>query len=351
MQARGKRWTLAAAAAVACCASPSSALAGEPPVVSHAIGQSPAEVRAYWTPERMRDAVPLPLAGSGQQEGPVDPIAGASAQPPDREIDPSRDVAYPERIHGKLFLTIGQSNASCSATVVTSFTQDLLLTAGHCVVVPTAGGPVFATNVAFVPGYRNGVGPFGLWVATRLRAPTIWAFEGDISLDVGTVNLAPGATGPIQTTLGSRGVSFNRKTNSYKGKRFQIFGYPALPSPFYDGERPILCNSRFVNFEKFTGSVLGSPCHQQEGSSGGGWVLKGGLVSSVVSHAGCFQPGPACPVTAGTYLGDTAFRLWAKSAGGLPKGRKKRLRGCKRKQGKKRATCVVRAQTFRPVVR
>ena len=350
MRRRGNSCILAgAAAALACWAAPAPALAGQPAAVSHTVGQTPAEVRAYWTPERMREAEPLDLPGAAAETGA--PLATAGAQPPDQEIDPSRDTAYPERIHGKLFFTFGPDNLSCSATVVTSFTRDLLLTAGHCVVVPSGSGPVFATNVLFVPGYRNNARPFGTYVATRLRAPAIWAFEGDIALDLGTVNVAPGPGGPIQDTLGSRGVSFNRPARSYKGKRFQIFGYPALPSAFYDGERPILCNSVFVGFEQFVGAVLASPCHQQEGSSGGGWVIKGGLVNSLVSHAGCIQPGPACEVIAGTYFGNTAFKLWAGSAGGLPKGRKKRLRGCKRKSGKKRARCIVRAQTFRPVVR
>lgn len=350
MHRRGTNCIAAAAAAsLACWAAPALAVAEQPAAVSHAVEQTPAEVRAYWTPERMREAEALDPMGGAAATGP--PLATPSAQPPDREIDPSRDTAYAERIHGKLFLTLGSTNASCSATVVTSFTRDLLLTAGHCVVVPTGSGPAFAANVLFVPGYRSGARPFGTYVATRLRAPAIWAFEGDIALDVGTVNVGPGPGGPIQDTLGSRGISFNRTTNSYRGRTFQIFGYPALPSPFYDGERPILCSSRFAGFQRFTGSVLATPCHQQEGSSGGAWMIKGGLVNSLVSHAGCFQPGPACKVIAGTYLGGAAFKLWTASAGGLPRGRRKRLRGCKRKSGKKRAACVVRAQTFRPVVR
>ncbi|HEX2359958.1 MAG TPA: hypothetical protein VHH72_09100 [Solirubrobacterales bacterium] len=350
MRRRGNICVVAGAAvALACSVTPAPALAIQPAAVSHAVDQTPAEVRAYWTAERMREAESIDLPGG--LGAPGAPLAAPSAQSPDREIDPGRDTAYPERIHGKLFLTIGSSNASCSATVVTSFIRNLLLTAGHCVVVPSGPGPVFAANVLFVPGYRNDARPFGVYPATRLRAPAIWAFEGDITLDVGTVNLAPGPGGQIQDVLGSRGVSFNRPARGYRGTRFQIFGYPALPAPFYDGERPILCSSRFAGFERFSSAVLASPCHQQEGSSGGGWVVKGGLVNSVVSHSGCVQPGPACEVIAGPYLGDAAFKLWSGSAGGLPTGRRKRLRGCKRKSGKKRTACLVRAQTFRPVVR
>ncbi|HET8975474.1 MAG TPA: hypothetical protein VFN15_02500 [Solirubrobacterales bacterium] len=343
----GRRTTAAATALALCLAAAPGAEASESRVAGHALGQSPAEVRDYWTAERMREAQPLDApAGEGDEAA---PLASAAAQPPDLETDPSRDTAYPERIHGRLFLTFGASDAACSATVVRSFTRNLLLTAGHCVVSPSASGPQWAANVAFVPGYRNNVRPFGTWPATRLRAPGIWAFEGDISFDVGAINLVAGPSGPIQDALGARGVSFNRPPGSYKGKRFRIFGYPADPPAFYDGERLILCDSRFQGFEKFTGAVKAGACHQQQGSSGGGWVLGGGLLNSVVSHGACRTDSDACQVTSGTYFGDLIFSLWAKAAGGLPKGRSKRIKNCRRK-GKKARRCLVRAQTFKPVV-
>jgi hypothetical protein len=318
-------------------------------VLEHAIGQSPAQVRAHWTPERMREAVPL---GPPEEQRSGRTALGVRAQPPDQEITPALDTAYPERIHGKLFVTVGAVNATCSATVVTSFARNLLLTAAHCLVTPGGEGvrPTFASNVMFVPGYRDGATPFGTFVATSARTPALFAFESDPALDFGAVILAPGPAGRIQDLLGSRGVTFNRPLGRYRRQVFQIFGYPGEPAAFYDAERPILCNSGFQGLERFSRSLLAAPCHMQEGSSGGGWVIAGGLVNSVVSHGACFPITSACEVMAGPYFGHSAFKLWRSAAGAMPKGRKKRLKRCRRiKSKKKRLRCLNRAQTFGPV--
>jgi hypothetical protein len=329
-----------------------SAIASSGPIAEHPVAQSPAEVRDYWTPERMREAKPLELAPAGEGAASA-PVASTAAAPPDQEIPAALDMTYPYRIHGRLFLRLGSIDASCSATVVTSFSRDLAMTAGHCVAEPGGGTgqAVWATNVVFVPAYRGTSRPFGLYPATTIGAPVLWVFEGDIAVDVGTVKLAPGPTGLIQDALGSRGVGFNRSAKSYNRKSFQLFGYPAEPPPFYDGERPILCSSPFAGFEKFTGSVTADPCHQQEGASGGGWVLPDGLVNSVTSHSGCVGVNPACTLISGTYFGDTAFKLWSSSGGPLPGGKRKRIKGCRRFDKGKRQRCLSRAETFGPVIR
>jgi hypothetical protein len=319
-----------------------------PAVVTHELGGQ-AKAESYWTPERMREATPLdgppPVSG-----GTSSATAVAASIPPDQEIPNALDLTYPYRIHGRLFLRIGPDDASCSATVVTSFSRDLILTAGHCVVEPTTAGPLWATNIVFVPAYRDGAAPFGAYPGVRSGSTGIWAFEGDISFDLGAVNLAPGASGLIQDALGSRGVAFNRNPKKYKGKVFELYGYPAKPEPDYNGERPILCTAPFIGLEAFTGAVVINPCHQQEGSSGGGWVLPGGIVNSVTSHAGC-PVTTGCATISGTYFGDLEFNLWRQSAGTMPKGRQKRLKKCKkiRRRGKQ-LNCLSRAETFSPVI-
>jgi hypothetical protein len=333
------------AAAILLLAPGSSASA---PVVEHSVAQSPAEVRDYWTPQRMESAQPLDLEAGEKGSAAV---ATTAAEDPDQEIASNLDTTYPYRIHGRLFLRYGTIDASCSATVVTSFVRNLILTAGHCVVMPTSSGPLWATNVMFVPGYRNNVRPFGTYPASVLGTTTQWGLEADLSFDIGAINLAPGPGGQIQDALGSRGVIFNRTPGSYRGKIFQVFGYPADPVPFYDGERPIVCTQPFAGFEAITLSVRMAPCHQQEGASGGGWVLNGGFVNSVTSHSGCAGLNPACTLLSGTYFGDTAFQLWSSSAGPLPAGRRKQIKRCKRVTFKKRQQCKSLAETFNPVIR
>jgi hypothetical protein len=323
---------------------------GQAPIDSEPAESSPREAIAAWTPDRMRRAEPL--------ETPPPPIEAAApagvslfAQAPDREIEPSRDTQYPERVHGRLFMTFGGSDASCSATVVTSRNRNVILTAGHCLVIPTESGPVWATDVVFAPAYRDGATPFGTFAATVLRAPQLWSFEALIELDVGAVTLAPGAGGRIEDVIGSRGVSFNRPGRRYKANKtkFSLFGYPAQPSAAYDGERPILCKSTFKGFELFTGSPVAGPCNMKQGSSGGGWILGGGFVNSVISHNACGSD-PDCTVIAGTYFGNTALSLWKKAGGGIAKKRQKKIKRCKKKpkKGGKRADCIWKAERFKP---
>jgi len=350
-----KRKTAAAlalglAALLALAAAP--AAFGSAGVVSHAVTEDPEATVDYWTPERMRKAAPLELPPSenGVAERGARP---AIAPPPDQETNPAFDTLYPQRVHGKIFMTVGQANASCSGTLVTAFGQAVILTAGHCLANPgpQLGQVIFSTNVVFVPGYRNGTAPFGVFPAIRSQTPGPWAFEGDISLDVGTANLGPNAAGVPANALGTRGITFNKPPGKYKGQVFQIFGYPANPTEFYDAQRLILCISPFIGFELGTGALGISPCRQQEGSSGGGWMLDGGLVNSIVSHGGCAVPSTSCTIIAGTYLGDAAFQIWAAAAGGVSKGLRKKMKRCRKKEKlAKEQRCLNKHQTFPPDV-
>jgi len=315
-------------------------------VVSHDVAQSPSEVREYWTPERM--------AAADFLDGPVSPGAGSvdapaqtSAIPPDQETNPALDTLFPQRIHGALFFFL-DGPKGCSATVVTSRSRNLILTAGHCVAIPgeLSGGRgiVWASNVLFVPAYRNTATPFGVFPATGVGAPAGWAQGGDISVDVGAATLVPGPAGEIQDQLGARGVAFNRPDRSYRNDAFEVYGYPGKPEPDYDGERLIVCFSLFQGFESFSGSPVIAPCNQQEGSSGGGWV-RNGRVESLVSHAGC-EVVTGCQLISGTYFGEAAFQLYSGSGGGIAKGKRKRLKRCKRFRPAKRFRCRGRVQRF-----
>jgi hypothetical protein len=314
-------------------------------VISHPVGQDPQAVLDYWTPERMESAVPLtPPAGDGLVARPR--ARTAIAPFPDQETDPALDTLYPQRVHGKLFFR-RPHDATCSATLVTAFGKDVILTAGHCVFVLELG--IEATAVVFVPGYRNGAAPFGRFPASALHYPAEYA-AGNRDFDVGAANLAPNEAGAPASVLGTRGITFNRPRRSYLGQTFQIFGYPGRPRGYYDGQRLILCLSPFSGFNE-DGALLADPCYQHEGSSGGAWMLDGGLVNSVSSrHPPCAVETAACTtVKIGTYLGDIAFQIWAAAAGGVPKAVKKQLARCKRVDKKpKRERCRNRAQTFPP---
>ncbi len=317
-------------------------------VVSHPVSQDPDAVRDYWTPERMRSAVPLDQLGSGTTAT----RAGARpaiAPPPDQETSPGSDTLYPQRVHGKIFFRKGTRNSSCSATLVTTAVgHDAILTAAHCFFDRELG--IEATNVAFAPGYRNGVSPFGRFPASALHYPFEFT-QGDTSSDIAAANLASNEFGVPASALGTRGVTFNKPRRSYRGETFQILGYPARPTGFYDGQRLILCAPPFTGFND-DGALLADPCYQHEGSSGGAWLLDSGLINSVSSrHPPCSVETAACTtVKIGTYLGDVAFQIWAAAAGGVPSTVTKQLKRCKRVPNKrKRARCRNRAQTIPPI--
>jgi len=342
-----------AAAALALAAPAAAKTAG---VATQPLTQSPEEILDYWTPKRMREAEsagPPAVPGGGEAEA----LAEAAAIPPDAETDPALDTAYPQRVHGVLFVVLGGQRASCSASIVSSEDEDLIVTAGHCLVIPGelsgGAGIVFGESVMFVPGYRavpadtpTPTEPFGRFAGTRLATPRAFAQIGDISFDFGAVKLAAGPAGKIESVIGSRGIAFNRKPKSFRNDVFEIYGYPAKPEPEYDGGRMILCVSRFQRFERFTSAPVIAPCNQQEGSSGAGWV-RNGRVESITSHAGCASP-TGCSLISGSYFGDAEFDVY-RNLGGISKGKSKRLKRCKRAKSKsKRRSCRGKIQRFSP---
>ncbi len=70
------------------------------------------------------------------------------------------DTAYPYRASGKLFFNIGASTYVCSASLIK---RGVVVTAAHC--VANFGRRQFYSNWRFVPAYRSGIAPYGVWSA------------------------------------------------------------------------------------------------------------------------------------------------------------------------------------------
>jgi V8-like Glu-specific endopeptidase len=318
-------------------------------VVSETVTQAPGEVREYWTRARMRAAEPVDLLrapsrasvpdsasveGHGEPKlvlpsgpgipdtraGIVDGLLGGGAGPQRRAaVDASaNNTGFPERVHGKVFMTQGVTDFFCSGTVVRSPGHTLVWTAGHCVHGADIGEG-FSTNFMFVPGYRDGQRPFGEWVPTSLHTTSAWrnstpgneAYE----FDIGAATMARRANGRgIQDEIGSRGIAFNQPRN----QPYSAFGYPAQ-SPF-NGQRLFRCDSAFEGSDS-----IGSPepmrisCDMTGGASGGGWVAEGRFVASVTSYG--YQPDFDCPAGLfdsclyGPYQGAAAKTLYKNARG------------------------------------
>ena len=82
------------------------------------------------------------------------------------------NTLYPYRASGKLFFTDGGSSFVCSASMIK---RGVVVTAAHC--VAAFGQSRFYSNFQFVPGYRNGNAPFGVWAAQTVCVMTSY-FNG-----------------------------------------------------------------------------------------------------------------------------------------------------------------------------
>jgi V8-like Glu-specific endopeptidase len=332
-----------------------SSSVGDPArVVAHVVEQSRTEIKDYWTRARMRAAEPAdlhrpgtsaPLPEEGVNDGGGEPklvlpggpgvpetdsgiidglVAGAGGPQPRDAVDTGpNNTQFPQRVHGKVFMTQGLTDYFCSGTVVRSPGHVLVWTAGHCVHGADIGEG-FSTNFVFVPGYRDGQRPFGEWTATSLYTTGPWrngspgnaAFE----FDLGAASMARHGDGRgIQDEIGSRGIAFNQPRN----QSYSAFGYPAQ-SPF-NGQRLFRCDSGYAGSDS-----IGSPepirinCNMTAGASGGGWVAGSRFVASVTSY-GYATPDFECPA------GPFGECLYGPYQGGAAKSLYQEARGKKRK--------------------
>jgi hypothetical protein len=184
----------------------------------------------------------------------------------------------PYRTHGKVFFRQSGFDYVCSGTVVNARSRSLVATAGHCL---SANG-TYASNFMFVPAYRDNLKPFGEWTARRLATTKQFlADDEDVRYDVGFATMRPRKNGRrIQEVVGARGIAFNRS----RSQHFRIFGYPE-ESPF-NGERLFRCISDYQGPDNRepAPTPMRIECAMTGGSSGGGFVIRGRYVNSVISY-------------------------------------------------------------------
>jgi V8-like Glu-specific endopeptidase len=298
-----KLWRSAVALAAASLAVPAFATtttaAAAPATTLHVAADTAAEanaVAAKWTPEAMRNAIPLDrLLPSVDVSKLTQDVAKGLSQvvAPSAGVSP---MAFPSggaawtgggkvvTTAGRVFFTYQGRQASCSGNAVTSGNKSTVITAGHCVKLDGA----FHTNWAFVPAYNNGNAPYGTWTARATMATPQWVASEDINYDVGAavVNQLNGQS--LTDVVGGQGVAFNQA----RGQNMYAFGWPAA-SP-YDGTRMIYCSGRAFN--ALISDGLGMTCDMTGGSSGGPWFLQfseaagTGIVNSVNSYKINFIP-------------------------------------------------------------
>ncbi|MFF5407702.1 trypsin-like peptidase domain-containing protein [Streptomyces misionensis] len=154
----------------------------------------------------------------------------------------------------------------CTASVVHSPRGDLIVTAAHCV----SGSD---DDLVFVPGYRDGQAPYGVWKVTRRFLPDSWATDQDEDSDLAFATVADlGGRAIEQVVGGNRFV-----TGAFTGATaVTVTGYPdsrEVPIRCTNKPRQQSATQQRIYCPAFTGGTSGSPWingdHQVVGVLGG----------------------------------------------------------------------------------
>jgi V8-like Glu-specific endopeptidase len=136
---------------------------------------------------------------------------------------------------GALFYSQGgQLTHFCTASVVRSKHENLLVTAAHCLLGKSLAGLVFA------PGYHDGTYPYGRWVIRA--AYTDWSWRADQDPDDDVAFLVAGQPGRrIQRYTGGE-----RLVTGYRlPEQVRVVGYPNTSS------MPVFCDAPARPFDRF----------------------------------------------------------------------------------------------------
>jgi V8-like Glu-specific endopeptidase len=169
----------------------------------------------------------------------------------------------------------------CTASVVDSRAGDLVITAAHCV------SRRAASEFVFVPGYRDGRAPYGVWRVTRVFVDRNWSDNADPDDDVAFLTVRrPGTTASVQSLTGGERLGIGQPP----GQIVRVIGYP-------DGAAaPISCENRA---ELFSATQLQFDCNgYTDGTSGSpllARVSRSTGLGTVIGVIGGFEQGGYTP--------------------------------------------------------
>jgi V8-like Glu-specific endopeptidase len=255
---------------------------------------------AYWTKARMLAAAPRAV-----------PQFASSALKPPPGI-PTATVFAGVPTVGALFYTTGGRAHYCTASVVHSAAGDLAFTAAHCVYQKT-----FVTNIEFVPGYHNGVLPFGAWTIQTIWVRPEWkASLTSVNDDFAFLTIAPSKGKNIQAVTGALTMGFTL----WYSQRIEVIGY----NDTY--KNPVRCATQSFRFVLPTKPQLHQMqfnCHGfRDGVSGGPWIIgynaKTGT-GTVFGDIGGYQQGGALEWTSySPYISSDARSLYTQATKPAP---------------------------------
>jgi V8-like Glu-specific endopeptidase len=298
----------------------------------------------YWTPSRMAAA----LQGTGPEtEGKpttvarLAPLRRLVRQPASGQrgaADPASTVGLPPWLSGdtdgsglrwthggsvsvavgKVFFTLDDEDYVCSGTLVGGADPDVVLTAAHCVSdgPRKSGGTEWATNWMFVPGYLDGLMPFGEYTANRFFVAPSWTGPqgGSEQYDVAFVQVTPASLlglGGVLPAPDGLPVQFTKSQGASVPGRAYVFGYPSDP-PF-TGLYPDFCAGPVGA----SGGSTRTTCDMTAGDSGGPWLAgftpRAG--SGTVDAVSTYKLSSNMRVLYGAVLGPQARALYQQALG------------------------------------
>lgn len=173
---------------------------------------------------------------------------------------------YPYSTVGVLFFKQYGVDYRCSAA---SIGNSAIWTAGHCIHKGDGSEGGWSKEIVFVPAYKNGSAPLGVWTASHITTKGFWFEFGDLRYDMAGAVLNERNNQTISEAVGSLGFAYNLENNLH----WLNMGYPSAP-PF-DGKTQQICAASFAYAD--TSMPAPSPvamgCDMTRGSSGGPWIL------------------------------------------------------------------------------
>lgn len=221
-------------------------------------------------------------AAAGDGPGPFGVTVTAIAAPPSARVGALFPADRRARLRGGHF---------CTASVVHSARHDLIVTAAHCLEGTEDG------DLVFVPGYRDGEAPYGVWTVGRQFRPDGWVKGQDEDSDVAFAVVADEGGEAVENVVGGNRFVTGMATGA---TAVTVLGYPDTR------ETPVRCTNK-PGLHDHAQQRIVCPGFSA-GTSGSPWMNGDGAVVGVLGgHDG---GGETADVSYSVVLGEEAAGLY-----------------------------------------
>ncbi|MEY9965308.1 V8-like Glu-specific endopeptidase [Streptacidiphilus sp. MAP12-16] len=191
----------------------------------------------------------------------------------------------------------------CTGSVVDSPGGDVIATAAHCVESAVNGVPT-TSQFVFVPGYHDGVEPYGEWTAVKVLVDPHWSASNDPDYDVAFVVVQQPSTpkARLADLVGAQHIGFSPQRPQLVG----VIGYPTA------AEQPVACLN---TLKPYAATQSEFDCVGFADGSSGGPVLTGIDAATgrgtLVGVIGGYQEGGDTPdISYASYFGGAVKSLY-----------------------------------------